>query len=238
MGAAALGHHIPLSRVTRDVDLALVVAPQEISGLLSSLGWRRDERLTHRWYGAAGFRADVLPATPELVTTGSVQLDRGEKVMSLVGFDLALAHAATIVLDGTDADVKVASLPSLVLLKIVAWHDRPSERTKDLGDIALALINALSEDDDRRWDRDDPIGASGVQFDEQSPYFVGLELGRIASEPHLIETRRFIDTMMETDTAAAAAMARAADIRGEDPDELMRRYVNAFALGLQKGAQR
>lgn len=117
IGAAALGHHIPLSRVTRDVDLALVVAPQEISGLLGSLGWRRDERITHRWYGAAGFRADVLPATPELVTTGSVQLDRGDKVMSLVGFDLALQHAATVILDGTDAEVKVASLPSLVLLR-------------------------------------------------------------------------------------------------------------------------
>jgi len=33
---------------------------------------------------------------------------------------------------------------------MVAWVDRPHERTLDLGDLALILDHALAGDDDRR----------------------------------------------------------------------------------------
>ncbi len=96
IGAAALAHHIPLSRITSDVDLALVVSPVELPALLEGMGWRRDPRVEHRWYGDGGFVTDVLPATPELIAAGGIAFEGGGRVMSLVGYDLAFAHAAQV----------------------------------------------------------------------------------------------------------------------------------------------
>jgi predicted nucleotidyltransferase len=144
VGAVALGNHLPLQRTTADIDLALLVSPADIVPLLTTLGWRRDEHMRQRWYGPAHFRADIIPATRELVATGTVQIDEGA-TMSLVGFDLAFEHAVAADLPGTSASVRVASLPAILVLKMVAWLDRPSERTKDLGDIAAVLTEALGE---------------------------------------------------------------------------------------------
>lgn len=105
--------------------------------------------MRQRWYGPAHFRADIIPATRELLDAGSVQIEDGAP-MSLVGFDLAFDHAVAAALPGATATVRVASLPAILVLKMVAWLDRPYERTKDLGDIAVVLADALGEDDDRR----------------------------------------------------------------------------------------
>ena len=237
IGAVALGHHLPLQRTTADVDIALVVTPGDTEALLTSLGWRRDERIAQRWYGAAEFRADVLPATRELIELGSVTLDDDHKTMSLVGFDLAIAHAVDAGLPGTDTRVKVASLPAIVVLKIVGWLDRPYERAKDLGDLARVLTNVLDDDDDLRWESSHPVGGSGLHFEEQSPFFAGLHVGAIVRDAHRARIDEFIGAILARSRTAAAMMARAANMRGEDVDERVQRLVAAFALGLRHASE-
>lgn len=233
IGAAALGHHVTLARTTSDVDIALAVAPAEIAAMLTNLGWRQHATVEHRWEGAHGFRADVLPATQELIDAGVVKLDGDSRVMSLVGFDLAFAHAVEVELPGSDATVKVASLASLVVLKIVSWLDRPHERTRDLGDLATVLQAALSDDDDRRWD-EDVVGAHGLAFDEQSPFFVGHEVAAIVGPRHRASIDLFTEKLSDDSTPHAAIMARAANLHGEDPERLARRLIQSFARGLRE----
>lgn len=235
IGAAALGHHVTLARTTSDVDIALVVAPTEIVAMLTSLGWRQHTTVEHRWDGPHGFRADVLPATPELIDAGAVKLDGESRVMSLVGFDLAFAHATEVELPGPGVTVKVASLASIVVLKMVSWLDRPHERTRDLGDLATVLRDALRDDDDRRWDAEHPIGSRGLAFDDQSPFFVGLEVSAIASRRHRDSIDRFVNALTNDSASHAAVMARAAGLRAEDPELRARRMVELFALALRGG---
>ncbi|MFO0710823.1 MAG: nucleotidyl transferase AbiEii/AbiGii toxin family protein [Sandaracinus sp.] len=231
IGAAALGHHVPLPRKTNDVDLALVVRPDEIEALLTSLGWRRDATIQQRWYGPDDFRADVLPATPELLAVGSVSFDRDTRSMSLVGFDLAFEHAVDVELPGSPSTVKVASLAAIVVLKTVAWLDRPHERTRDLGDLATVFRVALAEDDERRWGTH-TVATSGLDFDDQSPFFVGLEVSAIVRPVHRARLDELVAKLLD-DGPHAALMARAANLRGEDPDLLARRMVEMFARGLR-----
>lgn len=233
VGAAALGHHVPLQRKTNDVDLALVVAPNEIAAMLVSLRWEQDASVAHRWRGPDGFRADVLPATPELIDAGAVSFDRGTRSMSLVGFDLAFEHASEVDLPGTATTVKVASLASIVVLKIVAWLDRPYERTRDLGDLATVFREALGDDDDRRWDQANPVGSSGLDFDDQSPFIVGLDVSAIAEDVHRTRIDEFIDRLLDESGSHAATMARAAGLRGDDADVRAQRLVEMFARGLR-----
>lgn len=230
IGAAALGHHVPLRRKTNDVDLALVVAPADIEPMLASLDWTRDPVIQQRWFGPNNFRADVLPATPDLIRAAAVPFDDDARTMSLVGFDLALEHASEVELPGTAATVRVASLASIVVLKIVAWLDRPGERTRDLGDLATVFRDALGEDDERRWDRGHPVAE--LDFDDQSPFFVGREVGAITSPDHRARIDAFVDHLLREDGRDAALMARAAGLVGDDPDVVAQHMVRMFARGV------
>ncbi len=173
IGAAALGYHVPLSRLTADVDLALVVDPARFDALLGPLGWRRDVRVRQRWYGPDDVVADILPASADVLRAGVVRFDDDTREMSVLGFDLALAHASAVSLEGSAVTVDVASLPALVVLKIVSWLDRPSDRAKDLSDLARVLEHALGDDDERRWDPEQPVYASGLEHEDQGAFFVG-----------------------------------------------------------------
>jgi len=74
---------------------------------------------------------------------------------------------------------------------MIAWLDRPHERAKDLGDIVFMWDRALPELDDRRWDPVHPVGAANLEYDDQSAYFAGWELGQIAAPEHLHWARRW-----------------------------------------------
>ncbi len=232
IGAAALAHHVPLSRTTADVDLAFVVTPADLVTLLEGMGWQRDPRLEHRWSGPDAFVADALPATPELVAAGGIAFEDGGRVMSLVGYDLVFEHAAAVELPGTDQSIRVASFPTLVILKMAAWLDRPAERRRDLGDLVRSFRERLAVDDERRWGDEHAVGASGLDFDAQSPFFVGLEVAEIALERHRALVDRFVERFL-ADTTAAAVAAREADLRGEDVEELVLSDLRSFDLGFR-----
>lgn len=230
VGAVALAHHVSLPRSTADVDLALAVDVLEIPALLSGLGWQRDARIPHRWSAGHGLLADVLPCTPELLAAGSVRFEPGGSEMSLVGFDLAMAHGTAEPLADTGAHARVASLEALVVLKMVAFLDRPAERTKDLGDLAHVLRLALAVDDDRRWD--EPLLGEGLDFDDQSPFFVGRRVAAVAAPVHRRVIAEFLRAIRDERGTHAAAMARAAGLSGADPAEQAVRLIDAFARGL------
>ncbi len=234
IGASALGHHVSLDRATADLDLAIVLAPASLDEAVEPLGWTRDARMRQRWFGPEGAIADLLPVTEELVAAGEVCFDEDDLRMSLVGFDLALRHTARVPLPGSDVDVEVATLAALVVLKIVAWLDRPHERAKDLGDLARILDAALDDDDDRRWDADDPIFQSGLAHDDQGAFFVGLEVARVAEHAHRACVDAFVARVGDPDGEAFAAMLRAARYGGASPEERLARRLDAFVRGFAR----
>ncbi len=229
IGAVALGHHIALPRATADVDLALVAELDEFDSILGKAGWVPDPRTPQRWCDHDGNKADVVPATPRLVQEGSISFGRGTK-MSLVGFDLAFGHTVRVTLPGYDLEVEVACLPALVVLKIVAWLDRPHERAKDLGDLGRVLASALEELDDRRWAP--PL--AGEAFEDQSPLFVGLEVRRIANGLHDEKIREFIRKLKDDSQPWLGTVARLAGFIGDDATGTARRYLAGFERGLDR----
>jgi predicted nucleotidyltransferase len=228
VGAAALKHHVLLPRTTEDVDLALVAEPEEMAGLFGSLGWHPDERQAQRWRDDAGHRIDVLPATDRIIEAGTLLLDGDTRRMSMAGFDLALANTVSVDLPGEEATVEVASLAALVVLKMVAWMDRPHERLRDLGDLARVFALALDDTDVRRWKP--PL--SEVDFDEQSPFSVGLEVAAIWRRSHRLVVGSFVAKIQDESLAWAAVMAREGGYVGRDPEGLVRRRLAAFERGL------
>lgn len=235
IGATALSVHVPLERPTYDVDLVLVAAPSEYEPWFERHGWRQLPKHAHRWVRDNVY-ADVLPATEDVVRARQVTFKDGA-VMSTLGFDLVLAHAQSMPVANTMLRIEVASLATLVVLKIAAWLDRPIERTKDLDDFMHTLRRALPEDAECRWDPEHPVGASGLDFEFQSALHVGLEVGRAISGHHDVLVNRFLKHAQDEESACFGRLALAYRAF-EDAATKTRHALQAFNAGRSLQARR
>jgi predicted nucleotidyltransferase len=178
IGASAVACHIGLSwRGTIDLDLSIAAALQVCDRKLESLGWRRRSGAPQRWTTPTGALVDVVPAARPQVRRGGFEWPDGGAAMSLVGFRLAFADAVPLAI-GPRFKVRIASLRSLVLLKMAAYFDRPRERDNDLGDIAQILSWFLPDDAPTRWS--DQVVELGMDYEDVGPYLLGQEIGGVA----------------------------------------------------------
>jgi hypothetical protein len=99
---------------------------------------------------------------------------------------------------------------------------------RDLGDLARVLDTALGDTDERRWQP--PL--ADLDFDEQSPFFVGTEVGSIALPSHLDLIRSFATRIRDESSPWAAAMAREGGFVARDPEGLVRLRLKSFERGL------
>ena len=176
IGANALALQIDLEwRQTNDLDFVVSVALEDYPAGLETLpGWQRGREGEHAWRSPTGVKVDVVPAGPSLLEAGSLTWPESGYRMNLVGLRLAFDHHLRIAIDPSHS-VEVATTPALVVLKMVAFLDRPAERADDLGDIAQVLDRYLGPTHDRRWDLP-------VDFDNASAFALGVDIGSLINE--------------------------------------------------------
>jgi predicted nucleotidyltransferase len=100
----------------------------------------------HRFVGSSGIVLDVIPF-------GGISGDNqtiswrpdGARTMSIAGFTEVLNNALDVRLrQDPDLVVKVATLPGLALLKLIAWDDAYPDRSRDAMD-CFAIMNYYIE---------------------------------------------------------------------------------------------
>lgn len=129
-------------RATKDVDFCIHVSSWEdfdkFIGEFIKRGGQRSSR-KHRY----SFRDSTVVIPVDIVPFGPISDSRNQIVwppemdtkMSVLGFPEAYENALQIEMPN-DLTIKVASLPGLCLLKLIAWLDRPRElRAKDAQDV-------------------------------------------------------------------------------------------------------
>ena len=152
-----------------------------------------------------------------------VRFERSGKELSLVGFDLALAH--TVLVPVLDVEVEVAELPAIVVLKMIAWLDRPEERRKDLGDLANVLDRALPDFDEQRWES--PL--VDVEVEDQSAFFVGRGVRAIAQAAHVGHVNEFLTNIGVG--SWPAIFGTEGGYAAEDVEAMAKRRLDAFGRG-------
>lgn len=175
IGANALALQIDLEwRQTNDLDLLISVALEDYPAGLGALpGWQRRREGEHAWLSPTGVRVDVVPAGPGLLNAGSLTWPESGHRMSLVAVRLAFDHNVRIAIDERHS-VRVAATPAIVVMKMVAFLDRP-DREDDLTDIAQVVERYLGPVDDRRW-------TLPVDFDDASAFALGTDVGLMIDE--------------------------------------------------------
>ncbi len=184
-------HKIPAGRVTRDLDLALLIPDEadywklreEIlrNGQFSEV---RNAPVTLIYQGEVVL--DLIPFGELEVTDGLVMLHRGEGVASLQvnGFAEVFDEATEWVDIDERYHFRVCTLPGIVMLKLIAFDDRPEHRLKDLDDIAFIMVNYVDIVGDELYEEYFDLLESGMPLTLMGARILGRHL-----QPLLARTR-------------------------------------------------
>ena len=195
IGAGALRAQKRLPRFTADIDVALAVDLTEYPGKLQvSTEWTLDPKLPQRWVHQNGVPIDIIPAGDALLVQGHVTWPNDHR-LNLEGFS-ALFSAALPFAD-PHLRIEMATVPLVVLLKMVAWLDRPADRARDLYDLAFLLTDYLDEHDDADFDRIlDAIQHGHVEHSAANAFVLGQDVARCDGAGRV--TKRFVHSLSTT----------------------------------------
>ena len=129
-------------RSTTDVDIAVAVESwPEYEGLIGRLvkrhGFER-ANVEHR-VERPGLVVDVVPYGEVAGDGVTIQWPESDRTMSVLGYTEAF-EASVQVRVGDALPVRVASLPGVVLLKLIAWDEAPHRRRQDPIDVCAIMM--------------------------------------------------------------------------------------------------
>jgi predicted nucleotidyltransferase len=229
-------------RATLDVDVAVAVDNwpefERIKTRLVETGKVTiDENRPHRLFYRAIAEGKRSPL--DLLPFGGVERRPSEiawppdlsVVMNVAGYREALAAAEQVELRA-GLVVRVASLPSLAVLKLFAWDDRGLEDARDALDFG-ALLHSYSEagNEDRLYGDEMPLlEAVGYDVDLASARLLGKDAARIIGPATRVHVVALLDDLTRRERLAAdtARVFRAV----EDPVARAEIMIEQFRHGL------
>lgn len=229
-------------RTTRDVDVVITAATWEefaaIKRRLTSAGFRQGEE-PQRLYFGTGIEIDLIPYSPTLAPDDRLHWPGTDLVMSTLGMAEAFECAKRTLLD-SKLELPMVPVPGCVLLKLIAYHDRPEERVRDLKDVVYCFEH-YEEDSERRFEI--AVGASvdgvDVQFEEAGAYLLGCEVADIARRPSLAVIDEVVGGISDEFSRPIQQIFREQGRLGDDEGRrraLWRLFrVFSAALGRQRG---
>lgn len=234
-------HGLRPGRATRDIDFGIAVENwDQFSRLKEDLvatgSFESDQRaLQPLLYSdhAAGFSIpiDLIPFRGVASANSMIEWPPSRDiVMNVAGFEEALASSVPMEMD-ENLNVRVASIPGLTLLKLVAWSDRGCETNKDAADL-YQLLTAYADagNTDRLYDHEmELLEAVGFDMALAGAELLGRDVARICSPSVLVQIRSFLRSepdierlvrqMVQTSTHAEAT-------------PMVERTVNLFFRGI------
>lgn len=195
IGASALAAQSRLPRFTADVDVTVSLELMDYPGeLVASKEWSPDPKQRQRWIFQDSVLVDIIPAGPRLLIDGYLSWPNDHR-LSLEGF--SALFAAPLPLVEPQLPIEVATIPLVVLLKMVAWLDRPAERARDLHDLAFLLTSYLDENVEADFDRIlDAIRHGHVDLHAANAFALGHDVASVDGATAI--TQRFVTSLTTT----------------------------------------
>jgi len=124
------------SRGTKDIDFAVMISRmKEYEKISSALETRGFNKVSAPWtFYSDAFKVaiDVLPFG-EIEENFTVNFNERHTDLHMLGFREVMEEAVPVQIEEKIANIP--PLPGMVILKLIAWSDRPEERENDLSDI-------------------------------------------------------------------------------------------------------
>ena len=212
-------HEVPPRRATLDIDFAVMVNDNNIFALLNDYltsveGFSPVQGNAFRISGKNKKQVDLIPFG-ELAREGIVTIEgTGITSMNVEGFR-EVYEKATEIIYTNNQQFKVCTLSGIVILKLIAWNDKPEIRTDDIADIAEIIKHYFHFNSDAIWDLHSDLFTGENDLDDIASQYLGREIGNIISEnPKLTEKlKRILE-------------AGLTDIKSNKLDELLGRNLD------------
>jgi predicted nucleotidyltransferase len=188
-------HNLPPKRATSDIDFGIMIKDSfvfddlkgyliEEEGFIPSKG----KEFVLIWKDKS--QVDLIPFG-DLESEGFVTVKgTGFTSMNVEGFKEVYEKASEEIITA-DQRFKVCTLPGIVILKLIAWDDRPEVRRDDIDDIAEIIKNYFHLNDEVIFEQHSDLFTDDIELDEIASQFLGREIGKIVSgNPKLIERIR------------------------------------------------
>lgn len=137
------------SRGTKDIDFAVMIssieAYEKISAALEKKGFNKVSAPWTFYSEKLKVAIDLLPFG-EIEENYTVNFNERYTDLHVLGFREVMEEAVQVEIEEKIANIP--PLPGMVILKLIAWSDRPEERENDLSDI-LKIIQHYY---DLKWD--------------------------------------------------------------------------------------
>lgn len=202
-----------VSRTTADVDFAILVPQKEKFEELKTFlarekGYVETKGNSFAMISPGGITVDILPF-------GSIEIDEelnmanGEAQVVTNGFKEVFT-AALEQFESEDGQlrIKIASLPGIVLLKLIAHQDRPEIRIKDPGDILEILHYYFDLHSELIYEHHDSVFDDEQPLEMISARVIGREIGKIVSENPTLHQRVNIFLITEIEKQEHGSLIR------------------------------
>lgn len=124
------------SRGTKDIDFAIMISSldeyENISGSLQGEGFTKVKAPWTFYSDKYNVVIDILPFG-EVEEIDTLMFNERNSDLHVLGFREVLEDSEQVKIE--DTIVNIPPLPGMIVLKLVAWSDRPEERENDIADI-------------------------------------------------------------------------------------------------------
>lgn len=124
------------SRGTKDIDFAIMISSrkefEEITIELEKFGFNKVEAPWTLYNDNFNIVVDLLPFG-EIEEKFTENFNERSIDLHVLGFSEVLNESTSVQIE--EKSIQIPSLPGMIILKLIAWSDRPEERDSDLFDI-------------------------------------------------------------------------------------------------------
>jgi len=185
------------TRATRDVDLAIFISEsgdyEEIkTTLIEEHDFKEVSTNAFALLTPYGYPVDLLPF-------GSVEIDEAVEVegdgltkVHVNGFKEIYRQGLAPIVSDEGLSFKIASLASIILLKLIAFDDRPEKRTQDIKDVGIIIRHYFHIESSLIYDKHNDLFTQGdFELIDIAAYVIGRELDAIISDNETLRNRVF-----------------------------------------------
>lgn len=246
IGAAArdlileMGYGIRSVRATRDLDLAMQVENWHIYNILSAIlletGLCKNDGTPHRFIYKGEQNIDIIPfGRIENAEGEIIWPPQNETSMSVIGFSEAFENTLTVRLRTEPVlEIKAASLPGIVILKLISWKHRSGGKDRDASDLAHIIKNHYQAgNEDRLYNENYNIMEElDHRIEEAGARLLGRDIEAVVKK----ETKELILEILEeeTDESGKGNLTRTMVSRSSSYDEDFDKH-KTLLMELEKG---
>jgi len=182
---------------TKDVDLAVLISDKDKyfhlkNFLIDKEGFAASTSNEYVLFDKKGNQIDLIPF-------GAIEIE-GKKILDkeglvhthLSGFKEVYHAAIAEVKFENKFTFKVSSLAGIVLLKLIAFDDRPEMRTKDIQDIGLILKNYFDLETEVIYANHTDLFEEESSLELVAARVLGREMRKILNQNPLLKERVFL----------------------------------------------